>query len=275
MMMERDSLQDLAGDSLAAMISLVKEHTGIAMDERKGVLLQGRLRPRIRALGLTGYRAYIDHVKKGAEVPAFISLVTTNDTAFFRTPVVWDYLAGEFLPAWLREQGSQTLRIWSAAAATGEEAYSLAMLCVDFQQAHPAFRFRIDATDISPDALAVAQAARYQGRSVQRFASDRAAQFARHMVADESSWAVRPDVTRHVRFASHHLLRERSRSTYDLILLRNVLMYFTDDDQLRALNGVSAALAPQGRLVLGEQDSLTRLAVPFRLVKPHVYEKVA
>lgn len=269
-----DGLSELSGPALTALIGLVREHTGIAMNERKGVLLQGRLRSRIRALGLAGYGAYIEHVRRrGDEVPAFISLVTTNDTAFFRTPAVWEYFTDVFLPRWLRERPGQTLRLWSAAAATGEEAYSLAMACVDFQQANPAFRFRIDATDISPDALCTAQAAQYQGRTVDRFRDERPEQFARHMAAEGGGWAVRPEVRRHVRFGQHHLLREHRADTYDMVFLRNVLMYFDDADQRGVLRGVHAALAPAGLLVLGEQDAIARLGAPFDFDCAHVWRK--
>jgi len=274
--MAAGATMELGGDTLAALIGLVREHTGIAMSERKGTLLQGRLLARIRALGLTGYAAYIERVRRGGdEVVAFISLVTTNDTAFFRTPAVWSYLRGDFLPAWHAESPGRTLRLWSAAAATGEEAYSLAMACADFQLTHPTFRFTIDATDISADALAVAAAGRYDGRSAQRFEAAQPDVFARHMVRDGDGWAVRPTLRRHVRFGRHHLLRDARAQEFDMVLLRNVLMYFADEDQRRALHGVHAALAPQGRLVVGEQDAIERLGAPFRFERPHVWAKEA
>jgi len=84
--------------TLSALIALVRKHTGIAMTERKSVLLERRLRPRVQALNLGSYQAYLDKVEQDrAEIPHFIDLVTTNDTLFFRTPQVWDYVEKEFL----------------------------------------------------------------------------------------------------------------------------------------------------------------------------------
>lgn len=81
---------ELGDDHLEAVIELVREHTGIAMNENKRVLLQGRLLPRMRALGLASYADYISHLRRGGpEVNSFIDSVTTNDSAFFRTPAVW------------------------------------------------------------------------------------------------------------------------------------------------------------------------------------------
>ena len=78
--------------------------------------------------------------KDRAEAQLFINLVTTNDTVFFRTPHVWDFFAGKFLPEWRHDHPEQTLRAWSAAAASGEEAYSIAMLCEEFRERAPDFR---------------------------------------------------------------------------------------------------------------------------------------
>jgi len=114
---------ELCDDNLTAIIGLVRKHTGIAMNEHKRVLLQGRLLPRLRALGLNSYRAYIERLATDrVEVASFINSVTTNDTAFFRTPAVWRWLEREFLPHWMAQGEARPLRIWSAAAATGEES---------------------------------------------------------------------------------------------------------------------------------------------------------
>ncbi|MGN6703663.1 MAG: CheR family methyltransferase, partial [Burkholderiaceae bacterium] len=126
----------LDAPTLAGLLGLVHRHTGITMSERKSVLLQGRLRPRLRALSLTRYQDYLDFLARHPdEVQRFINLVTTNETSFFRTARVWEFFTNTFLPAWqANARPGQPLRIWSAAASTGEEAYSIAMLCDDFAQ---------------------------------------------------------------------------------------------------------------------------------------------
>src|SRR5450830_1704207 len=130
----------LTPEVLTTLIALVREHTGIAMTQRKSILLERRLQPRLQALSLHSYQDYLDRVVSDRdEIPHFIDLVTTNDTLFFRTPQVWDYFSGQFLPAWWRAHHGKTLNIWSAAAASGEELYSIAMLCEQFKLATPGF----------------------------------------------------------------------------------------------------------------------------------------
>lgn len=268
---------DLHDDDLEALIALVRQHTGIAMNASKRVLLQGRLLPRMRAAGVATYRDYIALVQRGgAEVSGFIDAVTTNDSAFFRTPAVWWYLADEFLPAWharmTDRMNGRPLRIWSAAAATGEEAYSLAMLCLEFQRQNPAFRFVIDASDISGQALDAARAGIYRGRSVERFESTRPALYRRYLEGGPEAYAVAPAVREQVSFSAHNLLdAPPGTDRYDLVLLRNVLIYFDEAHQQRILAQVRKAMRPGARLVLGEQESITRLRTAFAFEQTHVY----
>ena len=146
-----------------AFFDQVRRHTGIAMSERKWTLLEGRLRRRVRELALPGYRDYLHVLEaKPEEVRDFIDLVTTNETSFFHTPRIWEYFAGQFLPRWFETHGGTPLRVWSAAASSGEEAYTVAMLCEEFRERHPAFRYRILATDIGDAILRKAAAAHYQ-----------------------------------------------------------------------------------------------------------------
>lgn len=274
-----DATFDLGDDDLADVIGLVRRHTGIAMNAGKRALLQGRLRPRMRALGSSSYRDYLDLVRcGGAEVGRFIDAVTTNDSAFFRTPAVWWYLADEFLPAWFARHGAELaaggrpLRIWSAAAASGEEAYSAAMACLEFQRRHPLLRFAIDATDISCKALDAARAGVYRGRAADRFEATRPALFRRYMAGGPQGWEVAAGVRRHVTFGTHNLLNVPAiAARYDLVLLRNVLIYFDEAHQARVLGQVRHAMRPDARLVLGEQESITRLSTPFIFEQAHVY----
>ncbi|MBV8635653.1 MAG: protein-glutamate O-methyltransferase CheR, partial [Burkholderiaceae bacterium] len=164
-----DAAAGLNQATLTALIALVRKHTGIAMSERKSILLERRLRPRMQALALHDYHEYVAKVEQDSEeVPHFIDLVTTNDTLFFRTPHIWAYLENEFLPGWWSTHAGKRLEIWSAAAASGEELYSLAMLCEEFRLRQPAFRYRILGTDISRQILEVARNGCYSGRSMER-----------------------------------------------------------------------------------------------------------
>jgi len=264
---------ELSDDKLETIIGLVRQHTGIAMGRHKRVLLQGRLQPRLRALGLDNYGAYIARLEHDRnEVTSFINSVTTNDTAFFRTPAVWRWLEREFLPEWAARAESAPLRIWSAAAATGEESYSLAMTCLEARRNFPGLRFEILATDISSDALDTARAALYRGRSVERFERDQPELFRKYLRPVGDAWRVASEVTQYVEFGEHNLLQRPPRAAgFDLVLLRNVLIYFDAEAQQKVLAGARAAMRREARLVLGEQESITRLDTDFVFEQAHVY----
>ena len=264
---------ELCDDNLTALIALVRQHTGIAMNEHKRVLLQGRLLPRLRALGISSWAGYIERLASDrTEVTSFIDSVTTNDTVFFRTPAVWAWLSETFLPAFAAQHRAAPLRIWSAAAATGEEAYSLAMTCLEARRNFPGLRFEILATDISTDALDTARAAVYRGRSVERFERDHPELFAKYLRPVGDAWRMASEVAQYVEFGEHNLLQRPPRAAgFDLVLLRNVLIYFDTEAQQKVLAGARAAMRRDARLVLGEQESITRLDTDFVFEQAHVY----
>ena len=268
-------LTELAGETLVTLIALVRKHTGIAMTERKSVLLQGRLRPRMRQLALENYRDYLALVERGgAEVPFFIDLVTTNDTLFFRTPQVWEYFASEFLPTWIATHPGQTLRIWSAAAASGEEAYSLAMLCHEFQRGMPEFEYQILGTDISRRMLELGRAGEYNGRSLERIKASQPRLFERYFVDAGAAAKVRPELKRHVSFAEHNLLQALApEQQFDIVFLRNVLFYFDVENQEAILRQVHRNMKREAMLIIGESESLSRLNTAYRFEMPLIYSR--
>lgn len=266
----------LGDDTLSDLIALVRKHTGIAMSERKSVLLERRLRPRMQALALHSYRDYLDMLERDSdEVPHFIDLVTTNDTLFFRTPQVWAYVEQEFLPAWWSAHAAagRPLDIWSAAAASGEELYSLAMLCEEFAARSPGFRYRILGTDISRQILGLARAGRYSGRSVEKIRASHPALFAKYFtVASDGGACVVQQLKQHVELASHNLLSPlRPRQQFDLILLRNVLIYFDQQHQETVLRQARLSMAPHARLIVGESESISGLNIAYQFDRPMTY----
>lgn len=270
-----DHAVELGSNTLDAMLDLVRRHTGIAMTERKRVLLEGRLRPRLKQLALSSYEQYLSLVQAGgAEVQEFINMVTTNDTRFFRTPAVWDYFFTRFLPQWRHAHPGQCLRIWSAAAASGEEAYSIAMLCQEFIRQHPDFRYRILASDISTDVLQSAVDGCYGGRSAELLRLSHPQLAGRYFEARGAVLRVAPELAAHLQFTAHNLLTPLApASPFDLIFLRNVLIYFDEENQYRVLEQAATAMAGDARLLLGEQESITRLNTAFVYEQAHVYRR--
>lgn len=264
----------LTPEVLTTLIALVREHTGIAMTQRKSILLERRLQPRLQELALHSYQDYLDRVASDhEEVAHFIDLVTTNDTLFFRTPQVWDYFRDRYLPAWTRAHPGQTLKIWSAAAASGEELYSIAMLCEQFQQQVPSFRYQILASDISQQILAVARAGQYSGRSVERIRLSHPDLLRKYFTATPGGMQVNAQLKQNVSFTLHNLLEPlRPTQRFDVVFLRNVLIYFDAEHQETVLRQARHSLKDDGRLILGESETIARLGTGYQFEFPMIYK---
>ncbi|VVE50422.1 CheR family methyltransferase [Pandoraea anhela] len=256
-----------------ALLRAVHRHTGISMNEKKWTMLQGRLRPRLRTLSLRCYRDYLALLENTPdEVRNFVNLVTTNETTFFRTPRVWDYFAQHYLPRWQAANPGRTFRMWSAAASSGEESYSAAMICEEFRTRHAGFQYQIHATDISSQVLAVATAGNYGGRSIDGLKQQRPAMLAKYFRPCAGGFTVAPALRAHVSFAEHNLYQRLAyREAFDLVMLRNVLIYFEAGDQERVLENVRRTLTPEGVLIVGESESLSRLSTGYQFEQPLIY----
>ncbi|WP_394780227.1 CheR family methyltransferase [Undibacterium sp.] len=259
--------------TLAALIVLVRKHTGIAMNEKKSVLLEGRLRPRLQALSLASYQDYLAMLESDHnEVPYFIDMVTTNDTLFFRTAQVWKFFSEQFLPEWRKLHPGECLHIWSAASASGEEVYSIAMLCHEFQRASGGFRYQILGTDISQNMLATAALGEYGGRSVERIKVSHPELFGKYFTAAAARARINDELKQYVGFAPHNLLSPlKSMKKFDIVFLRNVLIYFDAEHQTKVLGNVQQSMKPQARLIVGESDSISHLDAGYQFEMPLVY----
>ncbi|MGK5080112.1 CheR family methyltransferase [Janthinobacterium sp. HLX7-2] len=263
----------LTPEVLTTLIALVREHTGIAMTARKSVLLERRLQPRLQALSLHTYQAYLERVASDREeVAHFIDLVTTNDTLFFRTPQVWDYFRERYLPAWALAHPGGCLKVWSAAAASGEELYSIAMLCEQFKLQVPAFRYQILASDISQQILAAARAGQYSGRSVERIGLSHPDLLRKYFTPSPYGVKINDELRQHVSFARHNLLDPlRPAQQFDIVFLRNVLIYFDAEHQETVLRQARLSLKDDGRLILGESETIARLGTGYQFEFPMIY----
>ncbi len=259
--------------TLKSIIELVHRHTGITMSEKKKSLLQSRLRPRLRELSLPTYEAYISYLSSHQEeTDNFIDLVTTNETFFFRTQRVWDFFNGRFLPEWFKQNPHEVLKIWSGASSSGEEVYSLVISLLEFKEKNAGFRFELIASDISKEILREAAAAQYGARSVEGLKKYNPQWFEKYIKTSGSHWTVTDEVKKNVNFFCHNLFHGAvKKKHFDIIFLRNVMIYFNNEDQEKILRFMSEALKSNGVLVLGESESISRLNSPFLFKEPLVY----
>jgi chemotaxis methyl-accepting protein methylase len=243
-------------EQLEQLADLVRERSGIALhgEQRIDALAAalGKLAPGMDAAG--ALRAASDPDDGPRFVTALLEAVAVHETFFFRQRQDLDAIDWRQLLANAQIAGSPRIRIWVAACSTGEEAYTLAILAAEEFGGDPPVA--ILATDLSRAALARAQAGRYAGRSVRHVEH---AQRERWFEREGRDFAPVASLRRHVTFRQHNLVTDAPPSQgFDLIVCRNVLIYFDPSTVERVLDTLDRALAPSGALLLGAADRLCR-----------------
>lgn len=268
-------LEEMDESTLEKFLELVHSYTGITMSSAKKTLLQGRIRPRIKKLNLPDYISYIDYLKNDPiEKQQFIDIVTTHETSFFRTQRVWEFFQKEFLPNWFRHNSGKTLKIWSAAASSGEEVYTIGVCCEEFLAKNPLFSYQILGTDISTSVLDMAEKGEYAGRSIDNFKSSNADLFFKYLRDCGEKFRVREVLKSRIRFVVHNLSHKPPEANaFDIVFLRNVLIYFSAADQTKVLLNMGISLVNKGVLVIGESESLHGLKTSFDFKSPLIYQK--
>lgn len=265
--------EDMSPSIFAVVVEKIHKLTGITISNHKKTMLQGRLNKRMRAIGVASFEEYLKLVDRDpAETQQFINSVTTNETTFFRTPRVWEYFQKEFLPEWYEANPKSVLKIWSAAASSGEESYSAGMLCMELKNSKPSFDFRITGTDISTEVLNEAQEAIYDEREVEFLMKSRQDLFEKYFApAGNEAHGVKDILKQKIQFSVHNLFTVK-KEKYDIIFLRNVLIYFSCEDQEIVLNNISKSMHEKSILIIGESESLNRLNTPFEFKSACIYK---
>ncbi|WP_224703993.1 CheR family methyltransferase [Devosia aquimaris] len=264
---------------------LIGAEVGIKLPPGKRLMVEGRLRKRVRALGLSGLDEYASHLFEHdglvAERVHLINAVTTNKTDFFREPEHFELLQQRLVPELLTlrsRERNPLLKIWSAASSTGAEAYTLAMVLSDLAAQRQDFRFSILGTDISTNVLEQAVRAVYPSEQIAPVPAtmqQRYLMFARRPGLRPEVRIV-PELRRLTRFQRLNLMD----SSYpfdqdvDVIFLRNVLIYFEKSDQEKVILRLVSHLRSGGYLILGHSESMIGTNVTMRQVAPAVFQKV-
>ncbi len=205
-----------------------------------------------------------------------VEALLNNETYFYRDKPTFDQLPTEILPELAkRRQGSKRLSIWSAGCSTGQEVYSLGMLFADQAEQWRGWTIDILGTDVSHRAINAARSGLYSQFEVQRGLG--VTQMLRHFDETPSGWHIRDDARRIVRFRQHNILGPHpGRVPFDLVLCRNVLLYFDRDTRSEAFARLASAVLPDGFLmlgagetVIGQTDRFTPAAKRASFFEPH------
>lgn len=256
---------------------LIYEKSGIRITEKKEALVLNRMGKRMRALGMEKHRDYLEMVRRDdnvEELNNLLDVVSTNVTHFFRESKHFEFL-GQTATQWM-SSGRRKLRFWCAASSSGEEPYSIAFtLC----EASAGFDcdIRILATDICRRVLEQGKAGVYPKKKVGDVpAKMRSTYFTARTQGGETEYEVRPEVKRMVRFARLNLSEPPfpMAGPFDMIFIRNVMIYFDNEMRSRVLREAYRLLAPGGFLIVGHAESLAGLLnSDFKKVHTSIYTR--
>ena len=236
-----------------------------------------RIQKRMQMLPIVGYNNYGNYIKANPEEFNYLfSLIEINVTSFFRDTQVWDYIANKLIPNIINSKSkSEPIRVWSAGCASGEEIYTLAIILAEalgveeFQA-----RVKFFATDIDKDALQQAYNGVY---SVNTAANIPTKWLNNYFKQVDNSYVFDRYLKQNIVFSQHNLIRDAPMSKIDLLVCRNVLIYFNSDAQIRTLTRFYFSLVDKGYLCLGKAEMLPINSLPlFTLINPenHIFTKV-
>lgn len=271
-----NALPELGPREFSQISRLMEEETGVHLTEAKGALIMARLGRRLRELRLTSYRDYLDHLQAhpSQETAEMIDRLLTNETRLFREAWQFDFLEQTIIPEWRKVRSERLgvdVTIWSSACSTGEEPATLAAILATRLPAAEGHRVSILATDLSTRALSAARSMTFPAARLQ----DVPKTYARHFEdLDEGRIRLRPSSARLVRFEPMNLLAPTVPASHcDLILCRNVLIYFTKETKRLVIDHLWRALKPGGFLFVGHAESLVGMIEGQRPLKPAIYRK--
>lgn len=260
--------------SFARIAGLMHETIGLSFTPGKRSLVFARLAPRLQRLGMEDFDAYaglIESADDGGEFQVAVDLLTTNETYFFREPAHFALLERELA----RERPKQT-RVWSAAASFGDEAYSVAMLLADMaQMGRVGSEWSVLGTDISDRVLQSAASGIFPSDRLREVSPERLRRYALRG-EDESEGLVQMQerLRERVSFAQLNLCADLPEiGPFDVVMLRNVLIYFDADTKREVVDRVLTQLRPGGLFFIGTAEGRVNCRTPLKTLAPGAFRK--
>jgi chemotaxis protein methyltransferase CheR len=247
----------------------LKLRSGLVLTADKQYLVESRLLPVARKAGHASLGELVDALKRGGDEPltaAVVEAMATNESFFFRDKVPFEHFRSIIMPALIAaRRNARSIRIWCAAASTGQEPYSLAMCLKDMAPEMAGWRIEMLATDLCADVLEKARAGLYSQFEVQRGLPIQL--LIKHFTQSGELWQLAPDLRAMVKFRQLNLLSDFSNlGMFDLIFCRNVLIYFDQETKIDVLDRLARSIAGDGYLVLGAAETVVGLTDSFKVV---------
>lgn len=254
--------------ALERIIERVSTEHGFDVRGYKRSTLYRRLRRRMSDAGCANVEDYLVRLETDRhEYPQLVNTILINVTEFFRDPEAWDFLRDECLAPLIRDRGpGEPVRAWSVGCASGEEAYSLAITLADLLGERSLRDVKIYATDLDDAALAQARAGIYRAEDLKNLSRQRQERYLDELPGGR--FGVRRELRSAVIFGRHNIMADPPISRLDVLVCRNLLIYFDNDTQHQLLARFHYALRPQGFLFLGKAETLLSRSMLFRPVEP-------
>jgi chemotaxis protein methyltransferase CheR len=248
---------------------LLKKRSGLALTEDKAYLIESRLTPIARAQGLADVTQLCTHIRAGAKEELLVEIteaMTTNESSFFRDIKPYEALRKQVLPEIMQAMGAnRRLRIWSAACSTGQEPYTIAICLEEDKAKMPGWSFEIIGTDLAKKVVDKAKQGIYSQFEAQRGLPIQ--MLVKYFTSlPDTTWQLKDNIRSQVQFKTHNLLEDYSSlGKFDIIFLRNVLIYFDDVTKASITEKMARIMPPYGVLIIGSTESLVD---PKGLFKP-------
>ena len=269
----------MQGSDFRFVSGLLKERSGLVIGEDKIYLLESRLAPIARKEGLANVDDLIAELKRTTNEALFAAVteaMTTNESLFFRDKTPFENLKDHILPTLEKSRpADEKLRIWCAAASTGQEPYSIAILLKENEAEFAGRNFEIIGTDISKQVLEKAKAGVYSQFEIQRGLPIRL--LVKYFQQQDELWGVNPELKAMVQYREFNLLDDfKPLGTWDVVFCRNVMIYFDQATKSDVLKRIAECLAPDGYLVLGAAETVLGISSEFEPVKGRrgLYQRV-
>jgi chemotaxis protein methyltransferase CheR len=246
---------------------LLKERSGLVLGGDKQYLVESRLLPVSRRVGVAGLNGLMEKLRRpenDALIVQVVEAMATNESLFFRDKIPFDQFRDTIVPALLASRAEQRrIRIWCAAASTGQEPYSLAMALKEIGPALAGWRVEILATDFALEVLEKAKAGIYSQFEVQRGLPIQ--MLVKYFTQVGEMWQIAPEIRAMVRFRQFNLLQDCSQlGVFDVVFCRNVLIYFDQQTKTEVLERIARVIGNDGFLVLGAAETVIGLTSSFR-----------
>ena len=245
---------------------LLKDRSGLVLSVDKQYLVESRLTPLARKAGIASLGELVAKLRSNNERLAVdvVEAMTTNESFFYRDKIPFDHFRDTIMPGLLAARARERrLRIWCAAASTGQEPYSLAMCLKEMKDKLVGWRVEILGTDLSTEVLEKAKAGVYSQFEVQRGLPIQ--MLVKHFSQVGDTWQISPEIRAMVQYRPLNLLSDFAHlGSFDVVFCRNVLIYFDQETKIGVLNRIARLLDPDGFLVLGAAETVVGLTDAFK-----------